>query len=157
MLLDKIKSDLVIAVKAQDEVRKLVLRSLLSAINYYKIELFSQRSLGEVGQRELGDEDVLKVIAKEVKKHRESIEMYKAAGRHELVEKEQKELDILLSYSPKQMDEAEVEKIIRVEVDKLKTKDAVLNPGLVMKAVMPVLKGKADGQIVKEMVDKLIK
>lgn len=121
-------------------------RSLLSALNYYKIEL----------QRSLLDDDVLLVLSREVKKHRESIEMYKKAGRADLFEQEEKELNLLLSYMPKQMDAAEVEKIIRDEVDKLKANGADLNPGLVMKTIMPILKGKVDGKVVKEVVDKLL-
>ncbi len=146
MLIDKIKADLVAAMKNKNEVGKMVLRSLLSAINYSKIEK----------QRELVDEDIQTVLAKEAKKHRESIEMYEKGNRGDLAEKEKAELTILESYMTRQMDVRQVEEIIRAEVEKLKASGSVLNPGIVMKAVMPLLKGKADGKAVKEMVDKLI-
>lgn len=146
MLIDQLKSDLTVAMKARDEVRMLVLRSLLSALNYYKIEV----------QHDLTDEDVQVVLSKEAKKHRESIEMYKKGNRDKLIAEEQKELDILLSYMPKQMGEDEVEKVIRVEVDRIKSSGAELNQGVVMKAVMPILKGKADGKMVGEIVRRVL-
>jgi uncharacterized protein len=146
VLLDQLKSDLVIAMKEKNELRLLVLRSLLSSLNYFKIE----------AQHELTDEDVQNVLAKEAKKHRESIEMYKKGGRNELVDSEQKELEILMLYMPKQMSEEEAENIIKVEVDRLKIKGGEINQGIVMKAVMPVLKGKADGRMVGEIVDKIL-
>jgi uncharacterized protein len=147
MLLDQLKTDLTTAMKSHDSVKMLVLRSLLSSLSYYKIEI----------QRELTDEDVQNVLAKEAKKHRESIEMYKKGGRQELVESEQKELNILVSYMPKQMSEDEVEKIISTEIEKLRVSGAELNQGAAMKAVMPILKGKADGRMVGEIVKKFMK
>lgn len=146
LLIGQIKSDLTVAMKNKDEVKKLTLRSLLSSLNYYTIEL----------QRELTDEDVQTVLAKEAKKHRESIEMYEKGERLDLADKEKAELTILQTYMPKQMGIAEVEKIIKVEIEKLKTAGAVLNPGAVMKVVMPLLKGKVDGRVGKEIVDRLL-
>ncbi len=146
LLIDKIKSDLVAAMRANDEVGKLVLRSLLSAMNYYKIEL----------QKELSDEDAARVISKEVKKHKESIEMFKKAGRLELVEKEQKEMNVLSAYLPKQISREEVEKIIKAKSEELKAKNE-LNMGNLMKTVMGELREKADGKIVKEIVDQIFK
>lgn len=147
MLTDQIKSDLTAAMKSKDEVKKLTLRSLLSSLNYYKIEL----------QRSLLDDDVLLVLNREAKKHRESIEMYEKGNRADLADKEKEELTILLSYTPKQMETAEVEKIIKEEVEKFGQKLKVkLTSGEVMKAVMPSLKGKVDGRVVKEVVDRLL-
>lgn len=155
MLIDKIKADLVSAMKAKDEVKMLTLRSLLSSLNYYKIEISASAA---DRQKELTDEDVQAVLAKEAKKHRESIEMYERGNRIDLVDKEKEELTILQSYMPKQMGTTEVEKIIKAEVEKLGQKSKVkLTAGEVMKAVMPILKGKVDGRVVKEIVDKLIK
>jgi hypothetical protein len=146
MLIDKIKTDLVAAMKSKDEVKKLTLRSLLSSLNYYKIEL----------QRSLLDDDILSVLNREAKKHRESIEMYEKGNRMDLASKESAELAILQSYMPKQMEIQEVEKIINAEVKKLRSTGADLNPGAVMKAVMPILKEKVDGKVVKEIVDRLL-
>jgi len=146
MFLDQIKSDLVVAMKSKDEVKMMTLRSLLSVLNYYKIEV----------QRDLTDEDVQTVLTKEAKKHRESIEMYKKGNRSELVESEEKELEILMSYMPKQMSGEEAEKIISTEVEKLKSTGVTLNQGAIMKAVMPLLKGKVDGRVVGEIVKKFI-
>jgi uncharacterized protein len=145
MLIDQLKLDLTIAMKSHDAVKMLVLRSLLSALNYFKIEV----------QHELTDEDVQNVLAKEAKKHRESIEMYKKGGRQELVDSEQKELDVLLSYMPKQMSTEEAEAIIKGEVEKLKSVGVELNQGAIMKAVMPIFKGKVDGRMVGEIVKRL--
>lgn len=146
MLLDQFKADLIVAMKSKDELRMLVLRSLLSALNYYKIEV----------QHELTDEDVQRTLAKEAKKHRESIEMYEKGQRQELVDNEKKELEILLSYMPKQMSEEEAEKIIKTEIEHLQTSGTVLNQGVVMKSVMPLLKGKVDGRVVGEIVKRIL-
>lgn len=146
MLIDQIKSDLVAAMKAHDETRMLVLRSLLSALNYYKIEV----------QHDLTEEDVLKVIAKEAKKHRESIELYKKGERKELAENEEKEMAILNQYLPKQMSQEEAEAIIKKIYEDLKVKPENVNFNVLMRASMADLKGKADGKVVSEIVKKLL-
>jgi uncharacterized protein len=140
---DKLKADLVASMKAGDVLRTLVLRMLLSELNYKKIDL----------GRELTDVDVIGVVQKEVKKRREAIESFKAGGRVEQAETEAKELEILEKYVPKQMSEEE----IRQEVIKLiKLTQDRSNFGAVMKVVAPEFRGKADGSVVAKIVKEML-
>jgi len=140
-ILEKINSDLVVAMKAKESGRVTALRGLKSAIKYREIEKHA----------ELTDEDVIAVVSSTAKKHRDSIEQYEKAGRDDLVQQEKGELEIALCYLPKQLERAEVEGL----VDEVIAELDVSGPssfGLVMKAVMPKVKGLADGKLVKEIV-----
>src|SRR3989344_2558440 len=88
---EKISEDLVAALKGRDEVRVSTLRYLISKVNNAKIEKGS----------DLTDVEILNEINKEVKRHQESIDAYRAGGRQDLVDKEESELAILKSYLPK--------------------------------------------------------
>jgi len=143
MLLTDLQRDLITSLKNKDELRVSIIRFLLSALNYKKIEV----------QRELTDEDVYSVIKKLVKQHDESILMFKKGKRHDLVDKEEKELAILVSYLPKEASDEEIEKLVKEIIKKVKTKS---NFGQIMGMVMGQLKGKADGKKVAEIVKKTL-
>lgn len=129
---------------AKDELKTSVLRLLLSAINYYEIQK------GGAGY-EASDEDVLSVIQKEVKQRKESIEQFKAANRGELVDKEQKELEILQTYLPAQISEDQIREIVKETIREIGAATAA-EMGKVMAALMPKVKGKADGSLVSKIV-----
>jgi hypothetical protein len=99
---------------------------------------------------------VLDVIAKEVKKRREAIEMYQKGNRPELAEKETIEMGVLQSYLPKQMSEDEIKALVVDAIAKTgaKTKQDM---GKVMGVLMPQVKGKADGSLVGRIVNSLLK
>lgn len=144
MLKQKIQEDLKSAMIARNEFRLSVIRMLKSALQYYEIQK------GGAGY-EAGDEDVLEVVGKEVKKRRESIEMFKQGGRPELAEKEEKELEILQSYLPNQMSEVQIRKFVDEAV--LETGAAQLTDmGKIMAVLMPKVKGRADGNLVSRLV-----
>ncbi len=142
MLADNIRQDLNTALKSGESLKVLVLRMLLSEMNYKKIDL----------QRELTDEDVLSVVGKEVKKRREAIESFSAAGRTEQTETEKQELGILLRYLPLQMDETEIESEIRQALKSIPNREF----GQVMKVVAPQFKGRAEGAVVAGIVKTLL-
>jgi len=102
----------------------------------------------------LEDADVLVVIARLVKQRKDSIEQYKKGNRDDLVKEPSAELAILETYLPKMMDRKDVEKIAQAKKDELGITDAT-KKGMLMSALMKDLKGKADGNIVKEVVDSL--
>ncbi|MBI2031323.1 MAG: GatB/YqeY domain-containing protein [Candidatus Levybacteria bacterium] len=131
---------------AKDETRVSVLRLLLSAINYYEI------NKGGAGY-EATDEDVLSVIQKEAKQRRDSIEEFKKGGRQDLVDKEAKELEILNTYLPEQMDEEEIKKLVENVISQTSAK-TIADMGKLMGALMPKIKGKADGNLVSKIVRK---
>lgn len=146
MLLEKINSDLVESMKAKDSLRTETLRMVKSALNYLKIEKKKEM---------LDDEDVLAVISKQVKQHKESVESFEKGGRAELADKEKKELAILEGYMPKQISPDELSKIIKEtiqEVGAASKKDF----GKVMKAVSAKLKNQADGKAVSRIVGEEI-
>ncbi|HSW96477.1 MAG TPA: GatB/YqeY domain-containing protein, partial [Candidatus Saccharimonadales bacterium] len=121
-----------------------IIRLILSALKYYEIQK------GGAGY-EATDEDVIAVIQKEVKQRKDSIEQFSAAGRQDLVDKEQKELDRLQTYLPAQMPEEEVRKLVAEAI--AQTGAASLQDiGKVMGALMPKTKGKADGSVVSRIV-----
>lgn len=144
MLKQKLQEELKQAMLARDELRKSVLRMLLSAINYYEIQK------GGAGY-EANDEDVLAVTQKEVKQRKDSIEQFKIGNRQDLVDKETKELEILQTYLPAQMSEEEIKKLV-IEAIRETGAKSMQDTGKVMSAVMPKLKGKADGALVSQLV-----
>src|SRR6185436_5406054 len=105
MTKQQLQDELKQSMLAKDSVKTSVLRMVISAIGYTEIQK------GGAGY-EATDEDVMSVIQKEAKQHRDSIEQFKNAGRNELVEKEEIELAILEKYMPEQMGEDEVRKLV---------------------------------------------
>ena len=98
----------------------------------------------------LSDEEALTVITRTAKQRKDSIEQFKAGGREDLVEEEQAQLSILESYLPKLMDKEEVLKIVKEKQNELGITDAT-KKGMLMAEIMKVLKGKADGSVVKKL------
>ncbi len=144
MLKDQIQEDLKAAMIAKDELKLSTVRMLKSAIQYYEIQK------GGAGY-EATDEDITDVIGKEIKKRKESIELYKQGNRPESAEKEQKEVDILTAYLPEQMSEDEVRKLVKEAVEQTGA-TTPQDMGKVMGALMPKVKGKADGTLVSNLV-----
>ena len=140
MLKDQISSDLKDAMKARDQVRLDALRSVLSAFTYRRVE----------AGHDLTAEEQVAVVAKQVKQRNDSITEYQKAKRDDLVSKEAQERDILAKYLPAQKSGDDVREIVRKTIAGLPA-DSV-NQGAIMKAVMPQLKGQADGNLVRQIV-----
>ena len=133
---------------AKDSLRLETYRGMLAA---FTNELVSKnRKPNET----LEDEDALAVITRLSKQRKDSIEQFKKGNREDLVKKEQAELAILETYLPKLIDRNEVEKIAQSKKNELGISDAT-KKGMLMSAIMKDLKGKADGTVVKEVVDSL--
>jgi len=139
-----LQSELKNSMLAKDEVKTSVLRMLLSAINYYEIQK------GGAGY-EASEEDILNVIGSQAKQRRDSIGEYEKANRPELVEKESKELNILQAFLPAQMSEEEVKKFVEEAIQETGAQ-TMADMGKVMAALMPKVKGKADGGMVSNLV-----
>lgn len=144
MLKQQLRDELKQAMLAKDAVKTSVLRMVISAIGYF------ETNKGGAGY-EATDEDVLAVIQKEVKQHRDSIEQFEKAGRGELVEKETAELEILKRYIPAQMGESDIRTLVK-EVINITQSSNISDMGKIMGALMPRLKGKADGNLVGKIV-----
>ena len=101
----------------------------------------------------LSDEEALAIITKEVKKRRESIKAYQDAGRDDLADKEQSEIDVLSPYLPEQMGEDEVRALV-TEAIAATGASSPRDMGRVMSELMPKIKGRADGKIVSSLVSE---
>lgn len=140
MLLDQIQTDIASAMKVRDQAKVDCLRFLVGAAFNLAIE--------KGKDYQLTDSDVLAVITKQVKTHKESIGMFEQAKRADLVAKEQAELTILQGYLPAQLTEEEVRNKIKEIVSSHQGADF----GTIMKLAMAELKGKADGAMVAEII-----
>jgi|UniRef100_A0A7C3WNC7 uncharacterized protein YqeY len=149
MLYEKITKDYMTALKNKDNFRAEVLSTLRSAIKYREIEL---REKG----KELDDGEVLEVIKKEIKKRREAIEMYKQGGRLDLAEKEENELKILEEYVPAEISDEELRIKIKEIIEKVGATN-IKDMGKVMKEAMSELKGLAEGERIRKVVEELLK
>lgn len=133
------------AMKARDTARLDVLRGLLSSFTNEAVA--KKRKPDE----ELSDEEVLSVIGKAVRQRKDSIEQFQKGGRADLVEAEQAELSILETYLPKQMSREEI-----IEYVKTKPLPQASEKNQFMGIIMKELKGKADGALVKDVIDTLV-
>lgn len=139
----KLQEELKKSMLAKDELRTSTLRLLLSAINYYEIQK------GGAGY-EASEDDILSVIQTQVKQRKDSIDQFTTAGRQELVDKERKELEILQTFLPEQMNEEK----IREEVDKAIAETGakeIKDMGKVMSALTH-LRNQADMGLVSKLV-----
>ncbi len=148
MLHEQIKSGIKEAMMARDSVRLEVLRGLVTAFTNELV------ATNRTPQDFLTDEQALAVITRASKQRKDSIEQFTKGGRADLADAEKAQLAILDTYLPALMDKSEVEKIAKAKKDELNITDAT-KKGMLMSALMKDLKGKADGMVVKEVVDAL--
>ncbi len=159
MIVEEIKKDLISALKEKNELAVSTLRMVTSSIFNKEMEkrvkvLEAEPNLSEEQIKEkvkLTDEEVIEVIASEVKKRRDSISQFEQGGRTDLIEKENNELEILKKYLPKELTEDEIRKIVRDSIAKAGA-TTMKDIGIVMKEVSPQTKGKADGNVVAKIV-----
>lgn len=141
-LRDQIPLDLQNALRSKNKLELTVLRMLQSAIRNKEIDKNKQ---------ELTDEEVVNVVAGEVKKRREAAAEYEKVNRPDAADMEKAEIDILMKYMPRQMSEAEIRAEVKNAIEKTGA-GSIKDLGSVMKAVIPVVKGKADGSVVNKVV-----
>lgn len=142
-LAERIQQDLTTAMKARDTQTVGTLRMVLAAVKNARV------AAGQSG--DVSDEQTLELLAREAKKRTEAAEAYDAADRPELAEKERAELGVIRAYLPEQLDED----TLRGVVDDAITETGASGPGdlgKVMSAVMPKVKGRADGKVINTLV-----
>lgn len=140
---DEIKT----AMKARDQTRVGCLRMLKSKILEKEVALRAKQGK----EYALTDEEAVEVIGSYAKQRRDSIDSYRKGGRDDLVANEEAELAIVNGYLPEQLGEDDVRKIVQEAVAETGA-TAPGQMGLVMKAVMPAVRGKADGKLVNRLV-----
>ena len=142
-----IKSQMIEAMKAREATKLGVIRGLLSSFTNENVS--KKRKPDE----ELSDEEVLGVIGRAVKQRKDSIEQFEKGGRADLAESEKVELAILETYLPAQMSREEISAYVKNKVESEKPEKEKKNQFMGM--IMKELKGKADGMVVKEVVDSM--
>lgn len=147
MIHQQIEAELKSALKSGEKEKTGVLRFLISAIKNHQIEIKAK------GEPYLKDEEVIAVIRRQVKQRKDSIAEYEKGGRADLVEKEKTELDILENYLPAQADESKIREIVKAKKAELGIADKS-GFGKLMGAAMAELKGQADGDAVKKVVEE---
>ncbi|MEO5309476.1 GatB/YqeY domain-containing protein [Corynebacterium sp. c3Ub_189] len=132
-----IRADLKTAMKAKEKQRTSAIRALLAAIQ-------AEETNGS--RHELEDADILKVIAREIKKRRESAEVYEDNGRPELAEAELADVPFFEAYQPRQLDESELQALVKESIAEVEAENGEAPTMKQMGVVMKVANAKADGQ-----------
>src|SRR5450759_4794703 len=144
---ERLDTDLKDAMRRGQETRKLAIRSAKTAIMMAKVA-------GEEA-RTLTDDEVLAIIARQVKQRRDSITEFAKGGRQDLIDQEQAEIDVLTVYLPAQMDEAAVRVRAQAVIKELGLTD-LKGVGPVMKRLTAELRGQADGQVINGVVREFL-
>ena len=145
-LQERLSVELKAAMLAKDSDRLSTLRLLKSALGYLQLERKSDV---------LSDSDFIAAVQKELKKRRDSIEQFERGGRHELADKEKKEISVLESFLPQPLPPAELDELIKVTIQELSA-SSKKDMGPVIKAVQAKAAGRADGRTISSAVGKLL-
>lgn len=142
----KITEEMKAAMKSGDKLRLDTLRSIRASILEFKTS---------GANKEMDDAEEIKLLNSLAKKRKDSISMYEQAGRTELADKEKSELNVIMEFLPKQLTEDEIKELVQ---NKINETGASGNDGLklVMGPIMKDLKGKADGNLVQNIVKSLL-
>ena len=144
-LQERITKDMQSALKTRNKIALDTLRTLVAELKDERIKQM----------RDLENEEVLNVLNRAVKKRKEAIELFKQGNRPDLVEKEEQELGIIQNYLPEQLSEEEILSVLNRILVQVGA-DTERDIGKVMGPAMKELKGKADGKVVKELVQKML-
>ncbi len=159
-LLETLSRDLKESQLKKEVLKLSVLRLLFAALNNREIEKRTRLSKTEPLEKlpelsRLNEQELLEVIASEAKKRKEAISAFKKGNRQDLVEKEEKELEMLAVYLPRSLDENELKEIIKKAVSETNAQ-SLQDLGKVMAKIMPQVKNRADGNLVSHLVKELL-
>lgn len=142
----KLEDDLKSAMRERDVLRRDVIRYIRSEIRNQEIRL----------QRDLEDADAIQVLSRQAQQRRDSIEAFQKANRQDLVDKERAELDIIAEYLPRQMSEAELDELASATIAQVGA-SGPRDMGKVMSAIMPQVRGRAEGKAVSALVSEKLR
>ena len=142
----KIDADFITAMKEKDEVKKSTLSFVRAAIKQYEKD----------NQKEADEQTVTQILTKQVKMRKDALSDFEKAGRTDLLDDYNKEISVLNQYLPKQMSEEEIKAVVKETAEDLGIDGEAANMGKLMGAVMSKVKGKADGNLVKEAVSQFL-
>ena len=135
-------TDLKAAMKAKDKVRK-------STITLIRAAILQEEKDKQIDN--LQDSDIEAIISKQYKQRKDSLKEFEKAGRDDLIEQTKAEMAIIEDYLPKQLSQEEIGAIVEDTIQEIGA-ESMKDMGKVMKAIMPKVKGKADGKVVNQIV-----
>lgn len=150
-LSQRITTDMKAAMKAGEKHRVGALRMLRAKLQEAEV----QRRAKEGREYELTEDEALQVVSSYAKQRRESIASYRGGGRDDLADKEARELELIQTYLPEQLGEAQIRELARAAIEESGASSAK-EIGAVMRVLMPKVKGKADGRLVNGIVRELL-
>ena len=142
---EQLQADFKEALKNKDQIKKSTITFIRSAIKQVEID----------GQKELDDQGIIEVLSKQLKMRKDALEDFVKAGRQDLIDATNAEIEVIMGYLPKQLSKEELTGIVKAAVEKLKVTD-LKQMGMVMKEVLPQVKGQADGKAVNEIVKEIL-
>ena len=140
-LKQKLQEDLKSSMKNKETIKKSVITLIRSSIKQYEVD----------NRVELGDAEIVDLIAKQLKQTRDSREEFKKAGREDLVSKAEAEIEVLKEYLPQQLSEEELNEIVKATISEVGA-TSMKDMGKIMAAIKPKTKGRADGKLINELV-----
>ena len=145
-LQERLTEDFKAAMKAHDEVKKNTLSFARAAIKQVEVDT----------RKEVEDGDVLAILKKQVKMRKDALADFEKAGRTDLLESYKAEIEILEAYLPEQMSEDDIRKLVKETAAEVGVEGGKQNMGKLMKSVMPKVKGLADGNTVRKIIEEFL-
>lgn len=142
-LKQKLQEDLKSSMKNKDAIKKSVITLIRASIKQYEVD----------NRVELVDDEIVDLIAKQLKQTRDSREEFLKAGREDLVSKAEAEIEVLKEYLPQQLSEEELNKIVISTISEVGA-TSMKDMKKIMTSIMPKVKGRADGKLINELVKK---
>ncbi len=145
-LKEQLMSDFKDAMKAKDEVRKNTISFARAAVKQYEID----------NRKELDDEGIVAILAKQVKMRKDALSDFEKAGRMDLADAYKQEIEVLQKYLPAQLSTDEIRDIVKATAAELGIEGGKQNMGKLMGAVMGKVKGVADGNDVRKVIEEFL-
>jgi len=145
-LKDRLTADFKEAMKARDEVRKNTINLARAAIKQYEVD----------NRVELDEQGIIDILTKQVKMRKDALSDFEKAGRTDLIDNYNKEIETLMAYLPAQLTIEEITEIVLATKAELGIEEGKSNMGKLMGAVMPKVKGRADGGDVRKVVQSVL-
>ncbi|MRN55725.1 GatB/YqeY domain-containing protein [Paenibacillus sp. 19GGS1-52] len=144
-LSERLNEDMKQAMKSRDKFTLSTIRMVRSTIKYLEIDL----------KRTLDDNEVLDILSREIKQRKDALQEFESAGRDELVASTKAEIEIIMKYLPEQLSEEEINLIVQQTIQETGA-SSKSEMGKVMSALMPKVKGRADGKLVNQAVQQFL-
>ncbi|MFD0958633.1 GatB/YqeY domain-containing protein [Paenibacillus chungangensis] len=144
-LSERLNDDMKQAMKSKDKFRLTTIRMVRASVKNLEIEL----------KRPVDDSEVLEILSREIKQRKDSLQEFKKAGRDDLIADLETEIEIISGYLPEQLTEEDIQEIVRQTIHELGASSKA-DMGKVMSALMPKVKGRADGKLVNQAVQQFL-